>query len=101
MELALAWFILILVENRCGYPTPGRFLTQSTESLEKKRVQFLMSAKKCKRVRKDVNTKEIGIGKRGQAVEGMDEGRGAEPAGGYTSLCGNCVAVAESGEFHR
>jgi hypothetical protein len=74
-------------------------LTLSAESLEKKRVQFLMSAKKCKRVRKDVNTKEIGKG--GQAVEGMDEGRGAEPAGGYTSLYGNCVAVAESGEFHR
>ena len=30
-----------------GYhPTPGRFLTRSAESLEKKRVEFLMSAKK-------------------------------------------------------
>jgi hypothetical protein len=30
------------------------------ESLEKKRVEFLMSAKKCKRVRKSVKGKEIG-----------------------------------------
>jgi hypothetical protein len=29
------------------------------ESLEKKRVEFLMSAKKCKRVRKNLNTKGI------------------------------------------
>jgi hypothetical protein len=30
------------------YPTPGRFLTQSAESLERKTVEFLMSARKCK-----------------------------------------------------
>jgi hypothetical protein len=34
-------------------------LTQSAESLEKKEVEFLMSAKECKRVRKNVNTKGI------------------------------------------
>src|SRR5712664_4668995 len=43
-----------------GYPTPRVFLRKSAESLEKKRVVFLMSAKMCKRVRKSVKGKEIG-----------------------------------------
>ena len=36
------------------------FLTQSAETLENKRVEFLMIAKKCRRVRKNMKRKEIG-----------------------------------------
>ena len=35
------------------------FLTQSAESLENKRVEFLVTAKKCKRVRKSVKRRGI------------------------------------------
>ena len=45
--------------NCGGYPTLRAFLTQSAESLEKKKVEFLMSARECKRVQKNVNTKGI------------------------------------------
>ena len=33
-----------------GIPHPGWFLTKSAEAIEKKRVEFLMSAKECARV---------------------------------------------------
>jgi len=42
-----------------GYPTPGCFCAKSAESLENKRVAFLMSAKKRKRVRKNVKRKNL------------------------------------------
>lgn len=57
--LALAWFILIPVANCEGYPTLRGSLTQNVESHEKKRVEFLLGPKRCKRVRKDVNPKGI------------------------------------------
>jgi hypothetical protein len=38
------------------------FLAKSVEEIEKKRVEFLTSAKMCKRVRKGVKIKEIGDG---------------------------------------
>jgi hypothetical protein len=41
------------------YATQRGFLTQSAESLEKKRVEFFVSAKKCKGVCKDVKRKGI------------------------------------------
>ncbi len=44
-----------------GYPHPGCFLAKSAEAIEKKRVEFLWSAKKCKRVRKNVKRKNLSI----------------------------------------
>jgi hypothetical protein len=41
------------------YPHPGWFLVKSAELLESKRVGFLESAKKCKRVRKSVKTGDL------------------------------------------
>jgi hypothetical protein len=61
-------------------PTPRVFCAKSAESLEKKRVEFLWSAKKCKRVRKSMKTK--------------DEDRG-------TSACRNVCASARSGMGRR
>jgi hypothetical protein len=47
-----------------GYPHPGWFLAKSAETIEKKRVEFLGSAKKRKRVRKNVKRKNLsGVGK--------------------------------------
>ncbi len=40
-------------------PHPGLFLAKSAESFEKKRVEFFLSAKKRKRVRKSVIAKGI------------------------------------------
>ena len=45
-----------------SYPTPG-FCAKSAQSIENKRVEFLVSAKTRKRVRKNVKRK--GIGHRG------------------------------------
>jgi hypothetical protein len=45
---------------RKGYPPV--FLSKSSELLENKRVEFLESAKKCKRVRKSVRRKDLAIG---------------------------------------
>ena len=39
-------------------PTPRVFFAKSVESLENKRVEFCASAKKCKRVRKSMKTKD-------------------------------------------
>ncbi len=36
-------------------------MTQSAESLENKRVEFLMGAKKCKRVRKNMKRKNLNM----------------------------------------
>jgi hypothetical protein len=41
-------------------PAP-RFFAKSAESLENKRVEFFGSAKKCKRVRKNVKKKNLNI----------------------------------------
>ena len=82
LEFGRAWFILTLQKNR-RYPTLRGFLTQSAESLEKKGVEFLMNTKKCKRVRKSVNAKGIGMGTGSRG----DDGRGAEPAGGSPRCC--------------
>ena len=38
-------------------PTPGCFWAKSAKSFEKKAVEFSQSAKKCKRVRNSVRTK--------------------------------------------
>jgi hypothetical protein len=38
---------------------PSCFLTQSAETLEKKRVEFFVGAKKCKGVRKNLKGKGI------------------------------------------
>src|SRR2546422_9190083 len=46
----------------CPTPTPGCFLTKSAESLEKKRVAFCVSAKKRKRVRKNLKRKNLSDG---------------------------------------
>src|SRR5712664_3828379 len=44
---------------------PPVFLAKSAESLEKKRVEFCVNAKKCKRVRKSMKTKDGGgVGER-------------------------------------
>jgi len=52
-----------LVKGRTGVNTspPRRlcFLTQSVETIENKRVVFFVSAKKCKRVWKQQEVKEI------------------------------------------
>jgi hypothetical protein len=45
--------------ERGGVPPPPVFLAKSPESLEKKRVEFLQSAKKRKRVRKNLKRKGI------------------------------------------
>ncbi len=42
-----------------GIPHAGPFFDVECGIAEKKRVEFLMRAKKCKRVRKNVNTKGI------------------------------------------
>jgi len=43
-----------------GVPHPPRcFLRKSAETIEKKRVEFFLSAKKRKRVRKDVKRKNL------------------------------------------
>jgi hypothetical protein len=49
------------------------FLPKSAETLEKKRVEFCVSAKKCKRVRKNVKIKGIPRFSSGQAG---DKGQG-------------------------
>jgi hypothetical protein len=46
-------------DSRKGYPTPRCFLRKSAETIEKKRVEFFLSAKKRKRVRKDVKRKNL------------------------------------------
>jgi len=48
--LALAWFIFDPRGELRGYPTLRGFFTQSAESLEKKKVEFLLSAKECGRM---------------------------------------------------
>jgi hypothetical protein len=45
-----------------SHNTPHLFCVKSAEMLEKKRVEFLMSAKKRKRVRKNMKGKGIGDG---------------------------------------
>jgi hypothetical protein len=40
-------------------PHPGWFFAKSAELLENKRVEILVSAKKCKRVRKSLKRKEM------------------------------------------
>jgi hypothetical protein len=50
---------LILFEKHRGTPPPV-FFAKSAESLEKKRVGFLLHAKKLKRVRKNMKAKGIG-----------------------------------------
>jgi len=47
--LALAWFILIAMAKLRGVSHAARFLTQSVESHEKKRVEFLSGAKKVQK----------------------------------------------------
>jgi hypothetical protein len=46
-------------------PTPDGFFSQSAESFENKRVEFLQSAKMCKRVRKNVKRKDLNTVPRG------------------------------------
>src|SRR5437867_3727238 len=46
------------------HPTPPCFLTKSAESHEKKRVVISNSAKKCKRVRKNIKLRGLGEKKR-------------------------------------
>ena len=54
------------LRNSTVTPTPTPvFLVKSAESLENKRVEFLVSAKKRKRVRKNLKRKGIGDGNRG------------------------------------
>ena len=45
--------------ERKGYPHPGCFWVQSAEPLENKRVEFLLNAKKCKRMPKGVKRKNL------------------------------------------
>jgi hypothetical protein len=49
----------VWLERFASCPHPRLFFAKSAESLEKKRVEFLLSAKKCKRVCKDMKIKEI------------------------------------------
>src|SRR5712664_2069917 len=46
-------------QKRQMAPHPGWFFAKSAESLEKKRVEICASAKKCKRLRKNVKRKGI------------------------------------------
>jgi len=48
-------------------PAPPAFLAKSVESIENKRVEFLRSAKKCKRVCKNLKRKGIYFGLSGRA----------------------------------
>jgi hypothetical protein len=57
LELAVSCFILFLVEKRGGTPPPV-FLRKSSESYEKKRVEFCESARKCKKVQKSAEEYE-------------------------------------------
>jgi len=50
-----------LVNKLHPYPHPRVFFAKSAESLENKRVEFLVSAKKRKRVRKSVKRKDLSI----------------------------------------
>src|SRR5712691_1645460 len=50
-----------LVNKLHPYPHPRVFFAKSAESLENKRVEFLVSAKKRKRVRKNVKRKDLSI----------------------------------------
>jgi hypothetical protein len=52
-------FHFALLERERGTSRQLCFLTQSAESLEKKRVEFFLSAKKCNRVRKIVKRNEM------------------------------------------
>jgi hypothetical protein len=47
------------VRGEWTHPHPGCFWAKSAQSLEKKRVEFFVSAKKCKRVRKNLKRKGI------------------------------------------
>jgi hypothetical protein len=47
------------LRERGGYPHPGWFFAKSTEGHENKRVESLVGAKKCKRVRKSLKRKGI------------------------------------------
>jgi hypothetical protein len=73
-----------------GYPPPGWFWAKSAELIEEKRVAFLTGAKKRKRVRKDMKTKGIGIGKGETRSEELEkEGRSEEkPPTGISAFPG-------------
>jgi len=53
------------------------------ETIENKEVVFFVGAKMCKRVRKRLKKRGIGVGSKELAVEGMAV-VGAVPTGGYT-----------------
>src|SRR5260370_21153553 len=60
-------------------PHPRCFFAKSAESIEKKRVEFLMSAKMCKRVRKSVKRKAIDCGRIGMLAGSMVGSLGVAP----------------------
>jgi len=66
-----------------GYPTPGCFLAKSAESLEKKRVEFCLRAKKCKIVRKNMKIKGIGDSGWGREGDRAVVGRGSSDSGAF------------------
>jgi hypothetical protein len=59
------------------------FFAKSAESLENKRVEFLVSAKKRKRVRKSVKRRNLNTSARNEWLLGFAQGELAPSAEGY------------------